>query len=118
GGGGPAVGGWDGGAQGEPGELEELAVEFEAGAKARAAAVTGPSLRGTKEEVVERDEDLDHDQRDDDRLEPDAAPGVDDVGQGVRRFIDHAHLAGQRHGPLLQLIFVGEPRIEALDLRV
>jgi hypothetical protein len=38
-----------------------------------------PLLRGAHEQIVKRDQDLDHDQRHDDHFKPHAALGIDDV---------------------------------------
>src|SRR6478752_7303973 len=74
------------------------------------AALTGPHL-------VERDEDLEDDQQHDDELQPQAAFGIDEIGQRLGRVADDVELAMERRGALLQLIFVLEAGIKTLQIR-
>ena len=67
-------------------------------------------------ELVERDDQLGDDQDHDRRLQPRGAVGVDDVGQRMRGLDDHRELALQGLAALLQLVFVLEARIEALEV--
>src|SRR5258708_31067860 len=72
--------------------------------------------RNAEEQVIERNQNLDHDQNRDDEFKPRAAFGVDDVGQGARRLFDDLELVAQRIRPFLELIFVLEPCIKPFEI--
>ena len=76
------------------------------------------SARHADEQVVEGYDDLDDDERDDGDLKPDAALGVDEVGQRAGGLADDLKLARQRVGAILELVFVGEPGMQAFELRM
>src|SRR5881397_2995827 len=71
---------------------------------------------GAHEQIVERDQDLDDDQRHDDHFEPHAAIGIDDVTERACRLADDRELAGKPRCALLELVFIGEPGIEPVEL--
>src|SRR5581483_550095 len=75
-------------------------------------------MRDAPEHLIQRQQDLNHDQGDDGRLEPHTTTGVDDVGQCMSGFVDDAQLARQRHRALFELVFVDETRVEPLELRM
>ena len=72
---------------------------------------------GAHEQVVERHEDLDHDQRHDDHFKPYAALGVNDVTERAGGFVDDRELAGESDCALLELVFIGEPGVQPVELR-
>ena len=53
---------------------------------------------------------------DDRRFEPRRAVGVDDVGQRLRGVADDLELALQDVGALVELVFVDQPGVEALEI--
>ncbi len=69
-----------------------------------------------KRNLHEGCDQLEHDQDDDRRFKPRRPVGVDDVGQRMRGFDDHVELALEDACAFVELVFVDQAGVEALEI--